>query len=110
MNYKSSHHANSTFDKLCAQTVESPVAIKFSCAATRESELFKEFPLFVSVRCSVLRLKGLLFRHLPVLSWLPKYKVKDNLLCDVISGVSASTIQVPQGQSILSLMPLSNTH
>ncbi|XP_042155493.1 solute carrier family 26 member 9-like isoform X2 [Oncorhynchus tshawytscha] len=40
-------------------------------------------------RCSGSRLKSLLFRHLPILSWLPKYKVKENLLCDVISGVSA---------------------
>ncbi|KAM6982607.1 solute carrier family 26 member 9-like isoform 2-T2 [Tautogolabrus adspersus] len=56
-------------------------------------------------RCSAKRLKGLLFRHLPVLSWLPKYKVKENLLNDVISGVSAGTIQVPQGTfAVLSIM------
>lgn len=52
----------------------------------------------------MLRLRGLLFRHLPVLSWLPRYKVKENLLCDVISGVSAGTIQVPQGQSVSLLL------
>lgn len=63
----------------------------------------KEFLLFVSVRCSATRLRGLLFRHLPALSWLPKYKAKENLLCDVISGVSAGTIQVPQGRSSLLL-------
>lgn len=61
----------------------------------------KSFPLFAPVRCSVLRLKGLLFRHLPVLRWLPKYKAKENLLYDVISGVSAGTIQVPQGWTTL---------
>ncbi|CAB1329985.1 unnamed protein product [Coregonus sp. 'balchen'] len=56
-------------------------------------------------RCSGSRLKSLLFRHLPILSWLPKYKVKENLLCDVISGVSAGTIQVPQGTfAVLSIM------
>lgn len=38
--------------------------------------------------------------HLPVLSWLPMYNVKENLLCDVIRGVSAGTIQVPQGRSV----------
>lgn len=57
---------------------------------------------FVSVRCSVSRLKGFLFRHVPVLRWLPKYRVRENLLCDVISGVSAGTIQVPQGGFVLS--------
>lgn len=54
-------------------------------------------PLFAPVRWSVLRLRSLLFRHLPVLCWLPKYKAKENLLNDVISGVSAGTVQVPQG-------------
>ncbi|KAM7411335.1 hypothetical protein PAMA_021363 [Pampus argenteus] len=47
-----------------------------------------------------------LFRHLPFLSWLPKYKVKENLLCDVISGVSAGTIQVPQGMAFALLANL----
>ncbi|TNN54139.1 Solute carrier family 26 member 9 [Liparis tanakae] len=47
-----------------------------------------------------------LFRHLPILSWLPKYKVKENLLCDVVSGVSAGTIQVPQGMAFALLANL----
>ncbi|KAA8591317.1 hypothetical protein FQN60_002260 [Etheostoma spectabile] len=70
----------------------------------------RQFPIGEKVkklfRCSVLRLKGLLLRHLPVLSWLPKYKVKDNLLCDVLSGVSAGTIQVPQGMAFALLASL----
>ncbi|XP_074498909.1 solute carrier family 26 member 9-like [Sebastes fasciatus] len=70
----------------------------------------RQFPVGEKVkklfRCSALRLKGLLFRHLPVLSWLPKYKVKENLLCDVISGVSAGTIQVPQGMAFALLANL----
>uniref|UniRef100_A0A3Q3ED14 Solute carrier family 26 member 9 n=1 Tax=Labrus bergylta TaxID=56723 RepID=A0A3Q3ED14_9LABR len=66
----------------------------------------QEILLFVFVRCSVKRLKGLLFRHLPVLSWLPKYKVKENLLHDVFSGVSAGTIQVPQGMAFALLANL----
>ncbi|KAG7520189.1 solute carrier family 26 member 9 [Solea senegalensis] len=70
----------------------------------------RQFPVGEKVkklfRCSVPRLKGLLLRHLPVLSWLPKYKAKDNLLCDVISGVSAGTIQVPQGMAFALLANL----
>ncbi|KAI5609031.1 solute carrier family 26 member 6, partial [Silurus asotus] len=57
-------------------------------------------------RCSRGRLKSLLFRHLPVLSWLPKYNFRQNLLCDVISGVSAGTIQVPQGMAFALLANL----
>ncbi|XP_068199271.1 solute carrier family 26 member 9-like [Antennarius striatus] len=70
----------------------------------------RQFPVGEKVkklfRCSVSRLRGLLFRHLPVLSWLPRYKVKENLLCDVISGVSAGTIQVPQGMAFALLASL----
>ncbi|XP_062872114.1 solute carrier family 26 member 9-like [Trichomycterus rosablanca] len=57
-------------------------------------------------RCSSGRLKHLFFRHLPVLSWFPKYNFKQNLLCDVISGVSAGTIQVPQGMAFALLANL----
>ncbi|XP_056130617.1 solute carrier family 26 member 9-like [Lampris incognitus] len=57
-------------------------------------------------RCSGSRLKSLLFRHLPVLSWLPRYNVKEKLLCDVVSGVSAGTIQVPQGMAFALLANL----
>ncbi|XP_029282332.1 solute carrier family 26 member 9 [Cottoperca gobio] len=70
----------------------------------------RQFPVGEKVkklfRCSVLRLRGLLFTHLPVLSWLPKYKVKERLLCDVVSGVSAGTIQVPQGMAFALLANL----
>lgn len=106
MNYMSSHHKNvfrwqasclwSTGGEPCSYSS----MWRHIWVTTSKPDHFKEFPLFVSVRCSVLRLKGLLFRHLPILSWLPKYKAKENLLCDVISGVSAGTIQVPQGQWI----------
>ncbi|XP_034028999.1 solute carrier family 26 member 9-like isoform X2 [Thalassophryne amazonica] len=57
-------------------------------------------------RCSAPKLKALLFRRLPILKWLPKYKVKENLLCDVISGASAGTIQVPQGMAFALLANL----
>ncbi|XP_025757068.1 solute carrier family 26 member 9 [Oreochromis niloticus] len=70
----------------------------------------RQFPVGEKVkklfRCSVPRLKGLLLKHLPVLSWLPKYKVKENLLYDVVSGVSAGTIQVPQGMAFALLANL----
>uniref|UniRef100_A0A7N8WYD5 Solute carrier family 26 member 9 n=1 Tax=Mastacembelus armatus TaxID=205130 RepID=A0A7N8WYD5_9TELE len=69
-----------------------------------DKEFDKKSRQFPSTSATLL--KGLLFRHLPVLTWLPKYKVKDNLLCDVISGVSAGTIQVPQGMAFALLANL----
>ncbi|XP_030216080.1 solute carrier family 26 member 9-like isoform X2 [Gadus morhua] len=70
----------------------------------------RQFPVGEKVkklfRCSGARLKALLYRHLPVLSWLPRYKVKENLLVDVVSGVSAGTIQVPQGMAFALLASL----
>ncbi|XP_036961165.1 solute carrier family 26 member 9-like isoform X1 [Acanthopagrus latus] len=70
----------------------------------------RQFPVGEKVkklfRCSATRLRALLFRHLPALGWLPKYKAKENLLCDVISGVSAGTIQVPQGMAFALLASL----
>ncbi|XP_033825853.1 solute carrier family 26 member 9-like isoform X2 [Periophthalmus magnuspinnatus] len=70
----------------------------------------RQFPIEEKVkkffRCSVDRLCGLLFRLFPILSWLPRYKVRENLLCDVISGVSAGTIQVPQGMAFALLANL----
>ncbi|XP_066559743.1 solute carrier family 26 member 9 [Amia ocellicauda] len=57
-------------------------------------------------RCSGSRLKAIAFCLFPILSWLPKYKVKQNLLVDVISGVSAGTIQVPQGMAFALLANL----
>uniref|UniRef100_A0A8C4SXH5 Solute carrier family 26 member 9 n=1 Tax=Erpetoichthys calabaricus TaxID=27687 RepID=A0A8C4SXH5_ERPCA len=57
-------------------------------------------------RCSGPRVKALLFRLFPIITWLPKYKVKESLLVDVLSGVSAGTIQVPQGMAFALLANL----
>uniref|UniRef100_A0A3B4A979 SLC26A/SulP transporter domain-containing protein n=1 Tax=Periophthalmus magnuspinnatus TaxID=409849 RepID=A0A3B4A979_9GOBI len=65
----------------------------------------RQFPIEEKVK-KFFRLCGLLFRLFPILSWLPRYKVRENLLCDVISGVSAGTIQVPQGMAFALLANL----
>ncbi|KAJ7397914.1 Solute carrier family 26 member 9 [Pitangus sulphuratus] len=57
-------------------------------------------------RCSASRFKLALFRLFPILVWLPKYKIKDYILPDVLGGLSAGTIQVPQGMAFALLANL----
>ncbi|NXC88834.1 S26A9 protein, partial [Cercotrichas coryphoeus] len=57
-------------------------------------------------RCSGSRFKLTLFRLFPILAWLPKYRIKDYTLPDVLGGLSAGTIQVPQGMAFALLANL----
>ncbi|KFQ36959.1 PREDICTED: solute carrier family 26 member 9 [Merops nubicus] len=57
-------------------------------------------------RCSASRFKLSLFSLFPILVWLPKYKIKDYILPDVLGGLSAGTIQVPQGMAFALLANL----
>ncbi|NWI57888.1 S26A9 protein, partial [Calyptomena viridis] len=57
-------------------------------------------------RCSATRFKLTLFRLFPILVWFPKYKIKDYILPDVLGGLSAGTIQVPQGMAFALLANL----
>ncbi|XP_074813781.1 solute carrier family 26 member 6 isoform X4 [Natator depressus] len=49
------------------------------------------------IRCSCGAAKSLLFRFLPVLSWLPRYPVRDWVLGDIASGFSVGIMHLPQG-------------
>ncbi|XP_042319972.1 solute carrier family 26 member 9 [Sceloporus undulatus] len=82
------------------------------------SELFDEaferksrsYPLGEKIknlfRCSPSRLKLILYSLFPILVWLPKYKIKDYIVPDVLGGISAGTIQVPQGMAFALLANL----
>nr|XP_033774716.1 solute carrier family 26 member 9 [Geotrypetes seraphini] len=56
--------------------------------------------------CSSSKLKSFIFGLFPILSWLPKYKLKDYALPDILGGISAGTIQVPQGMAFALLANL----
>ncbi|XP_004641188.1 solute carrier family 26 member 9 isoform X1 [Octodon degus] len=57
-------------------------------------------------RCSSTKIKTVVFGLLPVLSWLPKYKIKEYLLPDLLGGLSGGCIQVPQGMAFALLANL----
>ncbi|KAI4563448.1 hypothetical protein MJT46_019804, partial [Ovis ammon polii x Ovis aries] len=57
-------------------------------------------------RCSSAKIKTTVFGLLPILSWLPKYKIKDYIVPDILGGLSGGCIQVPQGQGVPYAKPL----
>ncbi|XP_069612359.1 solute carrier family 26 member 9 isoform X2 [Ranitomeya imitator] len=52
------------------------------------------------------KFKALIFSLFPILTWVPKYKIKEYALPDVLGGISAGTIQVPQGMAFALLANL----
>ncbi|KAM9319254.1 solute carrier family 26 member 9 [Gastrophryne carolinensis] len=56
--------------------------------------------------CSPAKAKALIFGLFPILTWLPKYNFKESILPDVLGGISAGTIQVPQGMAFALLANL----
>ncbi|XP_055022157.1 solute carrier family 26 member 6-like isoform X2 [Boleophthalmus pectinirostris] len=64
-------------------------------------ERFKEFS-----RCSLPRLKETVQKWVPVLDWLPKYPIRENILGDVVSGCSVAIMHLPQGMAYALLASL----
>ncbi|RXN30893.1 solute carrier family 26 member 6-like protein [Labeo rohita] len=52
-----------------------------------------------SVRCSVGQWKVWILTWIPLLSWIPKYSVRENGLGDLVSGISVGIMHLPQGMA-----------
>ncbi|XP_078091753.1 prestin isoform X2 [Mustelus asterias] len=73
----------------------------------KPSRSAKLLQYFRYVFCSAKRAKSIIFSSVPILEWLPKYPVKEYLLGDIISGLSAGVMQLPQSlaYAILAAVP-----
>ncbi len=50
--------------------------------------------------------RQLLLQLIPILSWLPKYKWREDLLGDSVAGFTTAVLQVPQGLLTLTVFHL----
>lgn len=44
-------------------------------------------------------MKGFLFDRIPFIKWIRKYSIKENLVKDIIAGLTIGVIQIPQGMA-----------
>ena len=48
-------------------------------------------------RCTLSSVKSFMTGRFPIFKWLPAYEVRQNLLSDIISGLTVGTMRIPQG-------------
>uniref|UniRef100_A0A8D1G2Y2 STAS domain-containing protein n=1 Tax=Sus scrofa TaxID=9823 RepID=A0A8D1G2Y2_PIG len=96
----------------CSYVVSRPVYSELAFQQQYERRLQERKTLRESLakRCSCSRKRtlGVLKTLLPVLDWLPKYRIKEWLLSDIISGVSTGLVGTLQGMAyaLLAAVPV----
>ncbi|XP_051031076.1 pendrin isoform X2 [Phodopus roborovskii] len=96
----------------CSYVVSRPVYNELAFQQQRERRLQERRTLRDSLArscsCSRKRAFGVLKTLLPILDWFPKYRVKEWLLSDIISGVSTGLVGTLQGMAyaLLAAVPV----
>ncbi|XP_070950787.1 pendrin isoform X2 [Macaca nemestrina] len=96
----------------CSYVVSRPVYSELAFQQQHERRLQERKTLRESLAkccsCSRKRAFGVLKTLLPILEWLPKYRVKEWLLSDIVSGVSTGLVATLQGMAyaLLAAVPV----
>ncbi|XP_033647482.1 pendrin-like isoform X2 [Asterias rubens] len=57
-------------------------------------------------RCTLSSVKSFMTGRFPIFKWLPAYEVRQNLLSDIISGLTVGTMRIPQAMAYALLAAL----
>lgn len=70
----------------------------FTLSADGEDEYREQFPDVVgALRRHATCSSRTITKRLPILEWLPKYKVREDLLADFVAGLTVGLTAIPQG-------------
>ena len=97
----STHHETSHIKLSRKVYDESLFTTVLNCSAEGSSGIKHYFHTvyskLTSCLCSRSGVSRFLFRLFPILRWLPKYSVKDDLIADITGGVTVGIMHIPQG-------------
>ncbi|XP_077355564.1 prestin [Festucalex cinctus] len=88
-------------DRLLVYKIERPIYneahLRSQLLHRQEKTTTLRQKLALYFQCSSERAKAAVLSFLPILTWLPKYPVREYLFQDVVSGLSTGVVQLPQG-------------
>jgi len=68
-----------------------------SAKSSHNKRLHTVYTKLASCSCSGDGFSRFLFRLAPILRWLPKYRIKNDLMADITGGVTVGIMHIPQG-------------
>ena len=85
------------YDELQLTTTHRRSSFQSEELSDRKHFLQPVYTKLASCSCSWQGFSQFCFRLAPILQWLPKYSVKNDLLTDITGGITVGIMHIPQG-------------